>query len=169
MTSHRLDRRRGISLIELLATMAAASTVMATAAALVHRSYTFETRSRATLADERTALRLARRFRADVHEASTAMTAAGEPGDTPLVTILGPTGHVAYHRREHGLVRLATSAGMATAREEFLVSRPITWSATSDDGIITLVGLMTSGTHAARPMVEIVAAVTTAAAPGGTP
>ena len=72
--------RRGASLFELMAAMTAASVVMATSVGLVHRSFTFESRSRQVLADERTTARLARQFRSDIHQARCVRCeGAGEP------------------------------------------------------------------------------------------
>ena len=112
-------RRRGVSLVELLAAMTAASVVMATSLGLVHRSFSFESRSRGILADERTALRLARQFRADVHEA---VTATGGPDDVPggvLVAIGCPASRITYRRQAAGLVRLTELTTGAATREQY--------------------------------------------------
>lgn len=167
-------RRRGASLFELMAAMSAATVVIATAAALVHRTFTIESRSRAVVADERAALRLARQFRADIHEA-TSVTCPGSDTDAPLVAITSAEDGIVYYRATgSGLVRLATSGTAEAARESFSFSRPVTWHAAADGGLVTL-----SGTAAAdvtpRPRLglEIVAAAgpntATPAAPGGSP
>ena len=166
-------RRRGASLFELMAAMSAATVVIATAAALVHRTFTIESRSRAVVADERAALRLARQFRADVHEA-TSISCPGSDADAPLIEITGIEGRVVYRTTGSGLVRLATSGTAEAARESFSFSRPVTWHAAADGGLVTL-----SGTAAAdvtpRPRLglEIVAAAgpntAAPAAPGGSP
>ena len=166
-------RRRGASLFELMAAMSAASVVIATAAALVHRTFTIESRSRAVVADERAALRLARQFRTDIHEA-TSVTCPGTDADAPLVAITGAEGGIVYRATGSRLVRLATSGTAEAARESFSFSRPVTWLAAADGGLVTL-----SGTAAAdvtpRPRLglEIVAVAGPNAAtpptPGGSP
>jgi hypothetical protein len=156
-----------------MAAMSAATVVITTAAALVHRTFTIESRSRAVVADERAALRLARQFRADVHEA-TSISCPGSDADAPLIEITGIEGRVVYRTTGSGLVRLATSGTAEAARESFSFSRPVTWHAAADGGLVTL-----SGTAAAdvtpRPRLglEIVAAAgpntATPAALGGSP
>ena len=90
------QRRRAASLLELLAAMSAASIVTAAAAGLVHKSFSLESRSRSTVAEERTALRLARQFRADIHTGLSA-TCSSDPAEettTDIVMIAGPAGSV---------------------------------------------------------------------------
>lgn len=151
--------RRGASLLELLATMTAASIVMATAVGLVHRSYALETRSRHAGADERTALRLARLFRADVHTAGTARCAAG--ADVAWLIVLdGPSTTVTYTATATGLARITAPTDGPPTREDFEFSRGSSWSARCERRLVTL-----SGTSAAvgsrRPpvVIDVVAAL----------
>ena len=133
-------RRRGVSLVELLAAMTAASVVMATSMGLVHRSFSFESRSRGILADERTALRLARQFRTDVHEA---VTVTGGPDDAPggvLVAIGCPDRRITYRREPQGLVRRTElTTGVAT-REHYPFSKPVEWAAQAEGRLVSLTG-----------------------------
>ncbi|MGI9177841.1 MAG: prepilin-type N-terminal cleavage/methylation domain-containing protein, partial [Pirellulales bacterium] len=150
-------RRRGISLVELLAAMAAASVVMATAMGLVHTSYRLESRARLVRSDEQTALRLARQFRTDVHEARTVM----QPGvaNNPLVSFTGPTGRIDYRPLAQGLVRTTQPATGPTAREEFVFSKPIDWTAEMDRGLVTLRGSSTTDGRHPPLAIEAAAAV----------
>lgn len=167
--------RRGASLFELMAAMTAASVVMATSVGLVHRSFTFESRSRQVLADERTAARLARQFRSDVHQARCVRCeGAGEPsqyGSEPLVVIEVPDGHISYHLMETSLTRLMSDAAGGTHRESYRFSRPFSWTASYDGTLVSLQGRIESHSpRRPRLAVDLVAAVSAArAAEGGSP
>jgi hypothetical protein len=169
----RTRHRRGASLFELMAAMSAASVVIATSAALVHRTFTIESRSRAVVADERAALRLARQFRADVHEA-TSITCPGSDADAPLIEITGIEGRVVYRTAGSGLVRVVTSGTAEVARESFPISRPVAWHATHDGRLVTLSGSAAAdATPRPRLALEIAAAAGSnalgPAATGGAP
>lgn len=166
-------RRRGISLIELLAAMTAASVVMATAVGLVHRSFSLESRSRQVLGDERTAVRLARQFRADVHAAVGVRGAAGQAADAVIVVIDAADGSVTYRHTATGLGRLVEQAAGEVSREEYRFSRPVTWSAECQERLVSLRGIAPGeSTRLPRLLVDVVAAVprlALGATPGATP
>ena len=154
--------RRGASLFELMAAMSAASVVIATSAALVHRTFTVESRSRAVIADERTALRLARQFRTDIHEAATVLV-SGDTPETPLVSLTVAEGSVVYHATDTGLLRIAASDSTETAREGFSFTKPVAWRATRDGRLITLSG---SAAADASPRPKLALDIVAAARPG---
>ncbi len=156
-------RRRGISLVELLAAMAAASVVMATAMGLVHQTYRLESRARLVRADEQTALRLARQFRTDVHEARS--VALPHAADGPVVTFTGPAGRIDYFPLAQGLVRTTQPDTGPTAREEFPFSKPIVWTAETERGLVTLRGSSTTDGRHPPPAIEVAAAVPRVVAP----
>lgn len=162
------NRCRGASLVELIAAMSAASVVMATSAALVHRTFSIESRSRAVVADERVALRLGRQFRSDIHEAAAVAVCSGDPA-IPVVAITTPEASIAYRVTDSGLLRIATSGTTEATREPFTFSRPATWQATHAGRLITLSG-SAAADASPRPQlaVEIVAATKSdaVAAPG---
>lgn len=170
--SSRDARRRGISLIELLAAMTAASVVMATAAGLVHRSFTFESRSRQVLGDERTAVRLARQFREDVHAATDVRCRTAGAADPAIVVIEGPHGTVTYRATDAGLVRLVDHPAGGVSREDYRVSRPITWTADCQERLVSLRGVATgNSSRLPRFVAEVMAAMPPVAAtmPGAAP
>lgn len=148
---------RGVSLFELLAAMTAASAVMAVAIGVVHRSFTAESRSRTGLADERTALRLARQLRADVHSGHIAACGDAAAGN-PLLSITGPVGSVVYRQEDRRLVRIETSSAGAVSREDYCFARPPAWTATLDGRIVTL-ATASRPQAAAGIVVEAVAAL----------
>jgi type II secretory pathway component PulJ len=168
------DRRRGASLFELMAAMSAASVVIAASAALVHRTFSIDSRSRAVVADEHTALRLARLFRTDIHEATT-VTCPGGDADPPLVAIKTQGSSIVYRANGSGLVRVATSGTADAAHESFSFARPVTWHAAREGRLVTLSGSAAAdATPRPRLGLEIVAATAarsavTPQAPGGSP
>ncbi|MBU6223126.1 MAG: hypothetical protein KGR24_10330 [Planctomycetes bacterium] len=133
--------------------MAAASVVMGTAMSLVHTSYRFESRSRMARADERTALRLARQFRTDIHESTSAMVSRNAVADAPLVVLTGPTGRIAYRPHPQGIVRIVASPRGTPGREDFVFSRPIAWTVAREGSLVTLSG--SSANDGRRPQLAI--------------
>jgi hypothetical protein len=120
--------------------MTAATVVMGTAMSLVHTSYRFESRSRIVRADERVALRLARQFRTDIHEAQSATLPREAAADAPLVALTGPTGRIAYRPLAQGVVRTVEPTSGTPGREEFLFSRPIIWTTAAEGLLVSLSG-----------------------------
>jgi len=165
-------RRRAASLLELLAAMSAASIVTAAAAGLVHKSLSLESRTRSTVAEERTALRLARQFRADIH-AGLAATCSPDPEQEPeIVRIDGPVGSVVYRREETGLVRIETAVAGGLTREDYLFQPSVSWAARKHGRLVTLLGSAAAGATSApstspqrpRPAITISAALPSAPA-----
>jgi hypothetical protein len=139
--------------------MTAATVVMGTAMSLVHTSYRFESRSRIVRADERTALRLARQFRTDVHEASSTTLPREADADAPLVALTGLTGGIAYRPLAQGLVRTTQPDSGPPAREEFLFSRPIAWTAAEEGSLVTLSGSSADDGRRPQLAIDVAAAV----------
>lgn len=153
----RGSARWGASLIELLAALTASSVVMATAVGLVHRSYALECRSRRTISGERTALRLARAFRADVHGGGTARCAVA-PDATWLVEIEGTSVRVTYAATVHGLERVAQPVDGAPMRELYPFPQGTSWRASRDGRIVSLLAIPPATGAGGPPIVvEVVA------------
>lgn len=153
--------RRAASLVELLATMTAASVVMAAAVGLLHRSYAFESRSRHALADERAALRLARQFRADAHAARGARCAAADRAW--LVVLEGRGATITYAPTAKGIERVVTAAEGPPSRDDFAFSRGAAWAAHQAGGLVSLSGSSAQdGGRRPRLVLDIVAALDTA-------
>ncbi|MFM7245497.1 MAG: hypothetical protein ACKO40_15170 [Planctomycetaceae bacterium] len=153
--------------------MAAASVVMGTAMSLVHTSYRFESRSRVARADEHVALRLARQFRTDIHEARSATLSRAPAADAPLIVLASPAGRITYRPVAQGLVRMTHPVSGPPTREEFLVSRPIAWTAAAEGSLITLSGSSLDNGRRPQLAIDMAAAVppgaTTAPDDGGRP
>jgi hypothetical protein len=139
--------------------MAAASVVMATAMGLVHTSYRLESRARLVRADEQTALRLARQFRTDVHEARSATLPRDAAADAPLVALTGPTGGIAYRPLAQGLVRTTQPDSDQPTREEFLFSRPILWTTAAEGLLVSLSGSSADDGRRPQLAIDVAAAV----------
>lgn len=158
--------RAGVSLVELLAAMTAASVVMSAAVSLVHRGYALESRSRQSIADERTALRLARQVRADVHAADRVRWAAAADGPW-LLRIEGPTGTVTFAATAVGLERIEQPSVGAPSREDFRFSREASWVTRGDGTLVSLSGTSVADPSRRPPLViDIVAALGTRSPPG---
>lgn len=153
--------RAGVSLVELLAAMTAASVVMSAAVSLVHRGYALESRSRQTIADERTALRLARQLRADVHAADRVRWAA-VPDEPWLIMIDMPTGTVTYATTAVGLERIVKPPVGMPSREDFTFSREASWVVRGDGSLVSLSGTSVEDRSRRPPLViDIAAALAT--------
>jgi len=133
-------RRRAASLLELVAAMSAASFVTAAAAGLVHKSFSLESRSRTAVAEERTALRLARQFRADIHAGLSATCSPDAAAEADLVRIEGPAGSVVYRRKGTGLVRIETAVARGLTQDDFFFRQSVSWAAHQNGRLVTLLG-----------------------------
>jgi hypothetical protein len=139
MTDHTIRRRvrRGLSLVELMVAMTGVSMVLATTAALLHGVMRAQSESRRFFDDERSSVRLARQWRADLHAAES-ITAAeplpasgsaeGEP--TALATLLLPAGRrIEYSLAGSGdrIVRLTKplDGSGQIGREDFPFAGPV--------------------------------------------
>lgn len=128
--------RRGASLVELLAVMTATSVVMTVGVGLVHRTLRLQSHTRHDLEHDHTALALGRHVRADVREATAAVT------DDPaaLLVLRSAAGaEVRYRVTPRGLERVATTTGGGTRREDYELPR-LRWRATCAGRLVTLAG-----------------------------
>jgi hypothetical protein len=121
-----MRRRRGISLIELLAVLSGCSVVLGQTASLLHQTMRAQSHTRDFFDVERNAQRLARQFRSDVHAAAADSiddvdaegASAGE-----LLRLQLPDGQtIAYQRAAEKIIRVASQADGPTAREEYALS-----------------------------------------------
>jgi prepilin-type N-terminal cleavage/methylation domain-containing protein len=117
----RPSRRNGVSLIELIVVMSAASIILSLSAGLIHRVMHAETKARSLAAIERTSLRLADAVRRDVHSAAHAVTDAGQLADGAFLQLeTSDNGHIEYHREEQTIHRLQLDNDRIIAREQFV-------------------------------------------------
>jgi len=121
-----MRRRRGISLIELLAVLSGCSVVLGLTTSLLHQTMRAQSHTREFFDVERSAQRLARQFRSDVHAAATDsidLIDAKDASDGELLRLRLPDGQtIVYQRAAAKVIRIATQTGAATAREEYALS-----------------------------------------------
>jgi hypothetical protein len=113
-----MTRRRGISLVELLVVMTACTVIFTTSAGLIHRMMHADSRARAFYDVERSALRLSRQFRADVHQARNAVVfpEADETGAFLRLTV-DEEQTIEYRHRDGLVTRVLAQRGMGPSRE----------------------------------------------------
>jgi hypothetical protein len=132
--------RRGVSLIELMVIMSAASAVLSTSAVILHRTMRSQEQTRYFFENEHAAQRLARQFRADVHGAvSLEMIEGAVPNvdpeasaaAEPFLTLRladsageddGEVATIEYRRTATGILRTATRDDEPTAREDYAIA-----------------------------------------------
>ena len=120
-----MSRRRGISLIELLAVLSGCSIVLGLTASLLHQTMRAQSHTRDFFDVERNAQRLARQFRSDVHAAAADSIDIdlADAGDGVLVQMeLSDGRSIAYQRAAEKIIRIASQADGPTAREEYALS-----------------------------------------------
>lgn len=112
--------RQGASLVELLLVMSSCTVILTMSAGLIHRLLHAQSRTRAFVDGERSALRLASQFRRDVHEATSAVTDAEQLNTGELLRLTEPAEQtVVYLGQQGAIVRLLTEGGRSVAREEY--------------------------------------------------
>lgn len=139
-TPGRGPLRRGVSLAEMLVAMSCASVVVAGATALVHRTLSLEATSRRVLERERAALTLARRFRADVHEASK-VRCSQDAIEEPFVLFLETAGgrSIRYESTATGIARMESDATGSVWREDWRFAGDVRWTSIRHRGLVSLV------------------------------
>ena len=117
----RTDRRPGVSLVELIVLMSAASVILSLSAGLIHRMMHAESRARSVAAVERTSLRLAEALRRDIHAASSAVTDPSQLTDGAFLRLeSAEKGRIDYRLEDLTIHRLQLDAEQIVAREQFL-------------------------------------------------
>jgi len=140
---NRLGFRRGASLVELLAVIAATTVVLGVGSGLLHRTLSLQAASRGHLEHDRTALVLGRQVRADIHAARAVdVTPAG-----PRVVRIEPAGggRIDWESSPRGLRRVATDGAGRGHREDYRFPAGTTWEADRDGALVRLRGTGTAG------------------------
>jgi hypothetical protein len=120
MNYTRSRLRRAMSLIELMAGLSACSVILTTSAVLLHRVMRVESASRAFADVERSAARLSRQFRQDVHRASAAVLDPFQKNNGVALTLQFPNNQsLEYSFADGNITRIALQNGKIAAREEF--------------------------------------------------
>ena len=136
---HR-SARKGISLVELLIVMSAATVILTISAALVHRIMHAHAKARAFINVERISLRLANAFRSDVHQAISATTSDAAQDERAFLRLELPGGQQLEYRREGGtILRILFDGERTASREAFAFPAGIELASRKDgSGLIVL-------------------------------
>jgi hypothetical protein len=115
--------RRGISLVEMLTAMSGFTVMLTVTAALLHRSMQSQAETRYFFDSERTAWRLCRQFREDVHAAGSATVEDNGSEEGVLVRLqLRGDEKVQYERSSGKIVRNLVRGEQRVSREEYQLS-----------------------------------------------
>jgi hypothetical protein len=115
-----MNRRRGISLVELMLTLSACSVILTLSAALIHRAMHAQSKARLFFDSERSAVRLSDSFRHDVHRATSAEVSDQTGGDDLLLRLQLAGGQQVEYRQGAGRVQRTWHVnGDVRAREAF--------------------------------------------------
>ena len=126
-------KRRGISLMELMVVMSAASTIITTSALVLHKMMRVQEQTRYFFENERAVERLARQFRRDVHDADEveiviegadvdAQNGDAQGGESLLSLTTSDGRAIEYVRNAAGVVRSERHGEGPLAREEFALA-----------------------------------------------
>jgi hypothetical protein len=130
--------RKGISLVELVVVMSAATVILTISAALLHRVMLAHSAARAFSDVERTSLRLANAFRSDVHQAVLATMFEPSPADGPFLRLelssdkLSSGNRLEYRYEQGAILRMALDGERTVAREVFDFGQEINVAAQKD-------------------------------------
>jgi len=114
-----MNKHRGFSLIELSASLAVGSVLMVLAMGMVHRTMRVESVARLNARFERTAARLSRQFRLDVHRAQS-ISIDNQQTNTPVLQLLLPNQHpISYSVETGDVLREQQQGADQTHRDRF--------------------------------------------------
>ena len=112
--------RHAMSLAELLAVVSACSVILTTSTVLLHRVMRAQSEARSFTDVERSAQRLSRQFRQDVHQATVAVLHNSNVKEGVFLQLQLPNDRsLEYSRAEGNVLRVLSQNGKVTAREEF--------------------------------------------------
>lgn len=113
-------KRCGVSLVELLVVMSAATVILTLSTGLIHRLMHAQSKARALADVERTTLRLGNDFRRDVHQALRAMTDKSGLASGGFIRLENVDGsQIEYHAENTTIRRVQLLSGGVVAREEY--------------------------------------------------
>lgn len=147
-----MNRRRGISLVELMVTMSACVVILTLSVTLIHRAMHAQSKSRLFFDVERSSQRLSESFRRDVQSASSAEV--GDEAGLLLQLQLAGGLSVEYRQSEGRVERLLHAGGSVRAREAFVFPPPTRLTAEKNAaGLVVLsVAADEAAASAARPL-----------------
>lgn len=155
-------KRPAYSLVELLVVLTASISGLGIATGLMHRGLSLQSQARSLCDEERTALRLARQFRTDIHLAR-AIRIPSRPDESTqesLIEIeLATQGRVTYGVHDQAVVRQASSSAPGPRVEAYRCPAGTTWWVEQSGGTVSLAG-STAPTPRRRPYdIRVIACV----------
>ncbi len=124
---------RGISLVELVVVMSAATVILTISAALLHRMLLTHSAARAFTDVERTSLRLANTLRSDVHQARSATTTEAPVTEGPFLQLELPSDQrIEYRHEQTEVLRILLDDERIVAHEAFRFQQEIEVAARKD-------------------------------------
>jgi hypothetical protein len=147
MRQHRIHRRHsGVSLVELLVVMSAATVILTLSTGLIHRIMHAQTKARLLADVERTTLRLSNDVRRDVHQAMQATGDKAQLGEGVFLRLQLADGSTLEYRREETTIQRVHLEGSRTiAREEFVFDGDFELEAKVEDGRLVVLSVSSRG------------------------
>ncbi len=128
-----MNRRRGISLIEMIVVIGASSIILMIGAGMLHTLMRTERVTAESLVHATNHARLAEQFRDDIHAATTA-NIQGEPGADDTLQITTPhAAEISYTQQGRLLVRQETAATQPPRLEQFRLPEDVRIRFSIDD------------------------------------
>lgn len=116
--NNRRSNRRAFTLVEMMVVISVGSVLMGLALGMVHRTMRAESTVRTHARVERTAARLSRQFRHDIHEAESVLL--DQQSDVPLLQLILPDQRpITYRIESSSLLRQQQHSDEQTHRELF--------------------------------------------------
>ena len=137
-----MSARRGMSLVELLVVMSAATVILTMSAELIHRIMIANSKARSFADVERISMRLANTFRRDIHEANDASfgDSAGTDGVLLRLAIQGNQ-TIEYRREQATVVRILLDTGKPVSRDEFALPPGIELAIRKDESRMVILSI----------------------------
>jgi len=143
---NRSTSRCGVSLIELIVVMSAASVILSLSAGLIHRVMHAETAARSLVNIERTSLRLATILRRDANAATTAITDTAQLADGVFLRLESSAGSSIEYRREGQIIhRSGFDRDRIVSREQFAFAAELEVQVTTETSQLILVTITSRG------------------------
>ncbi len=114
-----MNNRRAFTLVEMMVSISVGSVLMALALGIVHRTMRTESTARTHAEVERTAARLSRQFRHDIHQAKSVSLDNQQSDATLLRLVLPDQQPITYRIEKRGILREQQHRDEQTHREIF--------------------------------------------------
>lgn len=137
-----MKNRRGVSLVELLLVMSAATVILTMSAGLIHRIMHAQSKARSFVDVERSSLRLANTLRCDVHQATAASAGDADLDEGVFLHLRLPENQtIEYHCQQGAVQRVLLEAGKTVSRDEFVFPPGIELAIRKSDPCVVILTL----------------------------